>query len=56
MAPKRRLDYEKRVTIKVLREEGYSTTAIASRVKCSQSAVSKTIARLKETGCVEDRK
>ena len=37
-------------------EEGYSTTALASRVKCSQSAVSTTIARLNEIGSVEERK
>ena len=40
MAAKRRLDHDTRIKIAVLREEGYSTTQIASRVKCSQSAVS----------------
>ena len=42
-----------RITIKVLHGEGYSTTAIASKVKCSQGAVS---ARLKETGSTDDNK
>ena len=36
-------------------EEGYSMEAIASRVKCSHSAVSKTLKRLKESGSVDDR-
>ena len=56
MAAKRRLDHDTRIKIAVLREEGYSTTQIANRVKCSQSAVSKTLTRLKETGSVDDRK
>ena len=56
MAPKSQLTKEQRITIKVLHGEGYSTTAIASKVKCSQGAVSKTLARLKETGSTDDRK
>ena len=56
MAAKRRLNHDTRIKIAVLREEGYSTTQIANRVKCSQSAVSKTLTRLKETGSVDDRK
>ena len=56
MAPKSQLTKEQRITTKVLHGEGYSTTAIASKVKCSQGAVSKTLARLKETGSTDDRK
>ena len=56
MAPKSQLTKEQRISIKVLHGEGYSTTAIASKVKCSQGAVSKTLARLKETGSTDDRK
>ena len=56
MAPKSQLTKEQRITIKVLHGEGYSTTAIASKVKYSQGAVSKTLARLKETGSTDDRK
>ena len=48
----RRLSHDDRA---VLREEGYSIEAIASRVKCSHSAVSKTLKRLKESGSVDDR-
>ena len=43
MAAKRRLDHDTRIKIAVLREEGYSTTQIANRVKCSQSAVVKVL-------------
>ena len=56
MAAKRRLSYENRVKIAVLREEGYSLGVIASKVKCSRSCVSKTLARLKETESLKDRK
>ena len=41
MAPKRRLSYEERVKIQVLRDEGYSLAAIADKVKCSHSSVPK---------------
>lgn len=47
MAAKRLLDHDKYVMIKVLQEEGYSTTEIA---------VSKTLTRLQETGSVDDKK
>ena len=56
MAPKRRLSYEERVKIQVLMDEGYSLTAIADKVKCSRSCVSKTLLRMKETGTLKDRK
>ena len=56
MAPKSQLTKEQRITIKVLHGEGYSTNAIASKVKCNQGAVSKTLARLKETGSTDNRK
>ena len=56
MAPKRRLSYEERVKIQVLMDEGYSLAAIADKVKCSGSCVSKTLLRVKETGTLKDRK
>ena len=57
MAPKKRLTYEERVKIQVLRDEGYSLAAIADKVKCSRSCVSKIILRIKETGTlIKDRK
>ena len=56
MAPKRRLSYEERVKIQVMRDKGYSLTAIADKVKCSCSCASKTLVRLKETGTLKDRK
>lgn len=56
MATKRRIEQDERVAIKILQEEGYSTTEIAAKVKCSQSAVSKTLSRLRETGSLKDRK
>ena len=51
----RRLSHGDRVKVAILREEGYCMEAIASRVKCSHSAVSKTLKRLKESGSVDDR-
>ena len=56
MAPKRRLSYEESVKIHVLMDEGYSLTAIADKVKCSLSCVSKTLLRVKETGTLKERK
>ena len=57
----RRLSHDDRVKIVILREEGYSMKAIASRMKaiasrmkCSHSAVSKTLKRVKESGSVND--
>ena len=41
MAPKRRLSYEERGKIQVPMDEGYSLAAIADKVKCSRSCVSK---------------
>ena len=46
----RRLSHDDRVKIVILREEGYSMEAIASRMKCSHSAVSKTLKRVRESG------
>ena len=37
-------------------DEGYSLAAIADKVKCSRSCVSKTLLRVKETGTLKDRK
>ena len=37
-------------------DEGYSLAAIADKVKCSHSCVSKTLLRVKETGTLKDRK
>ena len=51
----RRLSHDDRVKIVILREEGYSMEAIASRMKCSHSAVSKTLKRVRESGSVNDR-
>ena len=56
MAPKRRLSYVDRVKIVVLRDEGYSLAAIASKVRCSHSSISRTLLRVKETGTFKDRK
>ena len=56
MAPKKRLSYGERVKIQVLMDEGYSLAAIAEKVKCSHSCVSKTLLRVKETGTLKDRK
>ena len=56
MVAKKQVSYENRVKIVVLREEGYSLSVIASKVKCSRSCVSKTLARLKETKSLKDRK
>ena len=56
MAPKRRLSYEESVKIQVLMDEGYSLAAIADKVKCSLSCVSKTLLRVKETGTLKERK
>ena len=56
MAPERRLSYEERVKIQVLRDKGYSLAAIADKVKCSRSFASKTLLRMKETGTLKDRK
>ena len=56
MAPKRRLSYEERVRIQVLMDEGYSLAAIADKVKCSRSCVSKTLLSVKATGTLKDRK
>ena len=56
MAPKRRLSCEESVKILVLMDEGYSLAAIADKVKCSRSCVSKTLLRVKETGTLKDRK
>ena len=56
MAPKRRLSYEDRVKIHVLMDEGYSLAAIADKVKCSRSCVSKALLCVKETGTLKDRK
>ena len=50
MAPKRRLSDEERVKIHVLMDEGYSLAAIADKVNCSGSCVSKTVLRVKGTG------
>ena len=54
MAPKRRLSYEERVKIQVLRDKGYFLAAIADKVKCSRICVSKTLLRVKETGTLKD--
>ena len=51
----RRLSHDDRVKIVILREEGYSMEAIGSRMKCSHSAVSKTLKRVRESGSVNDR-
>ena len=56
MAPKRRLSYEESVKIQVLVDEGYFLAAIADKVKCSHSYVSKACLRVKETGTLKDRK
>ena len=56
MAPKRRLSYEERVKIQVLRDKGYSLAAIADKVKFSYSCASKTLLTVKETGTLKDRK
>ena len=56
MAPKGILSCEERVKIQVLMDEGYSLAAIANKVKCSRSCVSKTLLRVKETGTLKDRK
>ena len=37
-------------------DERYSLAAIAEKVKCSHSCVSKTLLRVKETGTLKDRK
>ena len=55
MASKRRLTHDDRIKITILREEGYSMEAIAARVRCSHSAVSKTLSRFKETCSVDGR-
>jgi len=55
MVAGRRLSHDDRVKVIILKEEGYSVEAIAKRVKCSHSAVSKTVKRHKETGSVDDR-
>ena len=51
----RRLSHDDRMKIVILREEGYSMEAIGSRMKCSHSAVSKTLKRVRESGSVNDR-
>ena len=51
----RRLSHDDRVKIVILREEGYSMEAIASRMKCSHSAVSKTLKRVRESESVNYR-
>lgn len=51
----RRLSQDDRVKMVVLREERYSMEAIASRVKCSHSAVSKTLKKHTKLGSVRDR-
>jgi len=45
-----------RIKIAVLHQEGYSTVAIAKRIKHSHSSGSRTLRRLKETGSVDDKK
>ena len=37
-------------------DEGYSFAAIADKVTCSRSCVSKTLLGVKETGTLKDRK
>ena len=37
-------------------DEGYSLAAIADKVKCNRSCVSKTLLRVKETGTLKERK
>ena len=51
----RRLSQDDRVKMVVLREEGYRIEPIAARVKCSHSAVSKTLKKHSELGSVRDR-
>ena len=46
----RRLSHDDRVKIVILKEEGYSMEVIDSRMKCSHSAVSKTIKRVRDQG------
>ena len=56
MVHRRRLTYEERVNIQVLRDEGYSIAAIADKMKCSHTvSVSKTLFKSKETGTLKDR-
>ena len=52
MAPNRRLISKDPSS----EDEGYSLTAIADKVKCSRSSVSKTLLRVKESGTLKDRK
>ena len=43
-------------SLKVLMDKGYSLAAIADKVKCSHSCVSRTLLRVKETGMLKERK
>ena len=50
MAPVRELNFEQRVRIVLLNEEGVSERKIAERMKISKTGVPNTIKRFKETG------
>ena len=56
MAAQMRVSHDQRIKMIVLREEGYSLQEIATKLKCNRSTVSRTIARQKETGTVDDRR
>ena len=53
-----RLEHDKHLSIhqSSITRGRYSTSKIAGKVICSQSAVSKTLSRLRETGSLDDRK
>ena len=52
----RELSSEKRAQIKILSEQKYSHTKIATKLNISQSTVTRALARIKETGDFKSRK
>lgn len=50
MGKTKELSREKRAQIQILRQEGHTTTAIATRMQCSQGCVVKTLKRINDTG------
>jgi len=55
MVKPRFLSPDQRVKVVVLHEEGYSSTAIARKVGCTQSAVIKILQKQQQTGSTVDR-